>query len=336
MSPLYRSQMSFRRSLLFLAAVLAVMLPFRSPAPLFYTQGEGWYYELPGVQSNWQRPRAKEQLEVAQQFFKQGDYSSALRAAHRVVLVWPLSDYAPDAEYIIGRCMEAQGKDEGAFNAYQEIIQKYPNSTHYEEVLWRQYAIANRFLGGEWTKLWNLVPFFPSMDRAAGMYNTIVTNGPYGDVAPHAQLRIGAAREKEKDYEAAVAAYATAADRYHDQPVIAADAIYREGVSYYKQASKAEYDQGTAQKAIETFTDFMTLYPDDKRVSQVQRAIVVLKTEQVRGAFEVAQFYEKSKRWDGAAIYYNEVLQLDPNSQYAGLARQRIEVLKPRLHLSEN
>jgi outer membrane protein assembly factor BamD len=163
-----------------------------------------------------------------------------------------------------------------------------------------------------------------------------VTNGPYGDVAPHAQLRIGAAREKQQDYEAAVTAYETAADRYHDQPVIAADAIFREGVSYYKQAAKAEYDQSTAQKAIETFTDFMTLFPDDKRVSKVQRAIVVLKAEQVRGAFEVAQFYEKSKRWDGAAIYYNEVLQLDPNSQYAGLARQRIEVLKPRLHLSEN
>ena len=103
------------------------------------------------------------------------------------------------------------------------------SSGRYEEVLWRQYDIANRFLGGEWSKLWNLVPFFPSMDTAATMFGEIVTNGPYSDVAPHAQLRVGVAREKQKDYVNAVKEYQKAADRYNDQPVIAADAIFRAG-----------------------------------------------------------------------------------------------------------
>jgi len=31
-------------------------------------------------------------------------------------------------------------------------------------------------------------------------------------------------------------------------------------------------------------------------------------------------------------VYYNQVLQLDPNSPLAAQARQRIDVLKPRLH----
>lgn len=328
--------MTWQRIFLFLVAAFVALAPYRSPAPLTYTPGEGWYYEPYGVKADWQRPRAKEQLQVAQELFNEKDYSGALRAAHRVVLVWPLSDYAPDAQYLVGRCFEAKGKDQAAFSAYQTIIEKYPDNSHYEDVLWRQYAIANRFLGGEWTKLWNIVPFFPSMDTTARMFNEIVTNGPYSDVAPHAQLRVGAAHEKAKDYDEAVMAYETAADRYHDQPVIAADAIYREGVSYYKQAAKAEYDQGTAEQAIETFTDFITLYPDDKRVPDAQKAMVTLKGEQVQGAYEIARFYEKSRKWDGAAVYYNQVLQLDPNSSYANIARQRIEVLKPRLHLSEN
>jgi outer membrane protein assembly factor BamD len=328
--------MSYGRALLFLVALVVVLVPVHSPAPLVYTPGEGWYYELPGQTLNWQRARARDQMEVAAQFFKERDYSNALRAAYRVVQVWPLSDYAPDSEYLVGRCLEAKHKDEAAFKAYQNIIEKYPSSPRYEEVIWRQYQIGNRFLGGEWTKLWNIVPFFSSMDTAANMFDNIVTNGPYSDVAPHAQLRIGVAREKQRDYESAVAAYGTAADRYHDQPVIAADAVFRKAESYRKQAATAEYDQGTAEQAIETFSDFITLFPNDKRVPQAQKSIVTLKAEQVHGAFEVAQFYEKSHRWDGAAIYYNQVLQLDPNSPYAETARRRIEVLKPRLHVSEN
>ena len=326
--------MNCRFRMLFLLFVLVALLPFRSPAPLYYSPGEGWYYEPSGETADWQRSRAKEQLEVADQAFTNQNYSITLHAAHRVLRKWPMSDYAPRAEYLIGRCLEVKGKDEAAFNAYESLIQKYPHSDDYDDVLWRQYQIANRFLDGEWFKLWGVIPLYPSMDRTAGLFSTIVTNGPFSDVAPHAQLRIGAAREKQKNYPDAVSAYATAADRYYNQPLIAADALYREGVSYQKQAATAEYDQGTADQAIASFTDFITLYPNDPRVPQAQKAITALKMQQVEGTFRIAQFYEQNKvlnakqRRDGALVYYSQVVQLDPNSPYAERARKRIEQLK--------
>ncbi len=325
--------MSRRLTLLFLLVTTAVMLPLRSPAPLIYTPGEGWYYELFGNNTKWQRPRAKDQVEVAEQALADKDYSTAMHAANRVLRVFPLSDYAPRAEYVLGRCFEAKGKDEAAFDAYQNIIQKYPKSTQYNEVMTRQYEIANRFLAGEWFRLWNTIPLYPSMDETAKLYAKIVSNGPYSAVAPHAQLKIGTAQEKAKSYGDAVKAYQTAADRYQDQPEIAADAMYRTGVAWQKQADTAEYDQGAAAEAIAAYTDFMAFYPDDPRVAAAQKAIVALKAEQVRGSFEVAQFYEKSHKWAGAVVYYNDVLQLDANSSFAAQARQRIAVLKPRLQV---
>ncbi|HWH70391.1 MAG TPA: hypothetical protein VNT26_13475, partial [Candidatus Sulfotelmatobacter sp.] len=92
------------RLLLILVCLLA--FPFRSPAPLIYTPGEGWTYEPVGGEGKWQRPRAKDQLEVAQTAFDKHDYSLALKAARRVVRVWPLSDYAPQAQQLVGRCYE--------------------------------------------------------------------------------------------------------------------------------------------------------------------------------------------------------------------------------------
>lgn len=327
-------RIKFRFGILILLFVVVVLLPSRSPAPLIYVPGEGWYYENYGENAKWQRPRAKEQLEVAEQAFTNKDYSITLHAAHRILRVWPLSDYAPRAEYLVGRCLETQHKDEAAFNAYQRIIEKYPKSGQYDEVLWRQYEIANRFLGGEWFRLWSLIPLYPSMDETAKLYSEIVTNGPYSDVAPHAQLRIGAAREKQRSYADAVKAYETAADRYHDQPAIAADAMYRAGVAWEKQADTAEYDQGAAAQAIASYTDFITFYPDDKRVAAAQQSIAKLKAEQVRGNFQIAKFYEQGHKWAGAVVYYNAVLQLDANSPLAAQARQRIDVLKPRLAAS--
>jgi outer membrane protein assembly factor BamD (BamD/ComL family) len=168
------------------------------------------------------------------------------------------------------------------------------------------------------------------MEHTAQMYGKIVKDGAYSEVAPQAQLKIGAAREKQSNFPLAVKAYELAADRYHDRPAIAAEALFRAGLAYNKQAQTAEYDQSTAGQAIATFTDFMALYPNDPRVNQAQKIITSLKSEQARGNFQTAKFYEKYKKWNGALVYYNEVLLQDPNSPYATEARQRIDILKQR------
>jgi outer membrane protein assembly factor BamD (BamD/ComL family) len=330
-----------QRSRIFLLAVFCLLaFPFRSPAPLTYTPGEGWTYEAYGGEGNWRKLRAKDQLAVAQTAFDKKDIGLAKKSADRVVKTWPLSDYAPQAAYLVARCYEAQGKDELAFAEYQNLLEKYPKAANYEEVIQRQFLICNRFLGGERFKLWGYIPTFRSMDKTVDMYEKVVKNGPYSDVAARSQMNIGAAREKQnrflndkEPYVEAAKAYEVAADRYHDRPDIAAEALYKAGLAYQKQAQTAEYDQSTAGQAIATFEQFKQLYPDDARVAQGDQIIVSLKTEQARGDFETAQFYEKKHQWKGALIYYNEVLIRDPTSAYAATALQRITALKK---LTEN
>ena len=321
-----------RRSLrLVLIAICLLAWPYRAPAPLIYTPDEGWTYESVGGEGKWKRVRAKDQLVVAQEAFDKKDIGLALKAARRVVKVWPLSDYTPQAQYLVGRCYEAKGLDEKAFKEYQKLLNKFPKAPNYEEVLKRQYEIANRFLAGKWFRVLTYIPLFPSMERTAGLFQQIVKNGPYSDIAPQAQMKIGAAREKQKDFPEAVKAYERAADRYSDRPQIAADALFRQAVAYQQQARSAEYDQSTAGQAIATFTDFITLYADDPRVPEAQKIITTLRTEQARGNFEIARYYERNKRWGGALVYYNEVLLRDPNSPNATQARERIEAIKKRL-----
>lgn len=314
----------------------AIVFPHVAPAPLVYTPGEGWTYEAVGAAGKWHRNRASDQLQVAKEAFEKKDYAVALKAARRTVAKWPLSDYAPEAQYLVARCHEARGYDEKAFNEYQKVLDKYPKISNYEEILKRQNEIATRFLNGQWFKLWGYIPAFPSMDKTADMYRKLVKNGPYSDVAAEAQLNIGQAMEKKAlpfsypDYAEAVKAYETAADHYHDKAKYASEALFKAGLAYQKQAKNAEYDQNATLKAIATFTDFISLYPKDPRVTEAQKIIADLKTEQARGNYEIARFYEKKKHWDGALVYYNEVLIKDPNSSYAAEAKQRIETIKSR------
>jgi len=318
-----------------LVTFFVIGFPRRSPAPLIYTPGEGWTYESAGGEGRWRRTRAKDQLQVAQEAFDKKDFSLARKASQRVVSAWPFSDYAPQGAYLLGRCYEELGQDEKAFKEYQRLLEKYPRVANYDDVLERQFTICNRFMNGERFKLWGYIPTFPSMDKTVVMYEKVVKNGPYSDVAPQAQMNIGAAREKQtrflndkEPYVEAAKAYEQAADRYHDRPKIASEALYKAGMAYQKQAATAEYDQSTAGQAIATFQDFMIYYPNDPRAATGEKIIASLKLEQARGNFETAKFYEKSHHWKSASIYYNEVVRQAPNSPYAETALKRIAGLQ--------
>lgn len=319
-----------------LVLAAAVLFTQRAPAPLVYTAGEGWRYEAVGGDGSWTRGRAKDQLEVAQMAFLKQDYGTASKAARRTVSRWPFTDYAPQAQYLVARCYEQEGKDEKAFKAYQRLLEEYPKIDNYSEVVQRQFIIANRFLAGQWFKLWDYIPAFPSMDRTIQMFEQIIKNGPYSDVAPEAQMNIGQAYELRfvKNYPLAAKAYERAADRYSDRKT-GADALFRMGLAYNRQAKTAEYDQSIASQAISIFTDFMTLHPDDPRTGDAQKIITSLRTEQARGSYEIARFYERKYRPQSALIYYNEVLLQDPSSGYAEDARRRIDSLKREMQINQ-
>lgn len=320
-----------RRSLCYILALAGILLfPFTSPAPLVYRAGEGWSYEPVGG-AKWQRTRAKDQFDVAKEAFDKKDYGLAAKASRRTVKVWPLSDYAPKAQYILARSYDLQNKSERAFKEYQNLIEKYPKAEAYAEVLERQFYISNQFLAGRWFKLWGYIPFFPSMDKTVDMYDKVIRNGPYSQVAPQAQMNIGKAREKQKDYFMAVKAYERAADRYHDQKGVAADAVFKAGMAYYKQALEAEYDQSVSGNAIATFSDFITMFPNDPRITEADKIITKLKTEQARGATTIAKYYEKRNEYEGAVIYYNEAIARDPESKFAADAKKKIDQLKPKV-----
>lgn len=317
---------------LLLVALIWLGLPLRSPAPLIFTPGEGWRYEQVGASRKWEKARAKDQLEVAEKALEEGDHNLVIKASKRVINRWPYSDYTPKARYLLGRAYEAKGQDERAFKTYQKLIERNPKIENYEEILQRQFEIANRYYDGKWFKLWNVIPAFPSMTKTIGLYGQIVTNGPYSSVAPQAQLRIGDAYEKKfiRSYAEAAKAYDRAADRYRDT-ALGTDAMFKTGLAYNKQAKTSEYDQSIAAKAIAVFTDFVTLHPQDPRVTEAQDYVSALRTEQARGSFEIAKYYEGKKRWKAALIYYNEVLLKDPNSTHAEAARRSIDSIQARL-----
>ena len=311
------------RTLVFSLLALTFALPV-AQASLVWRPGEGWSDESGGDVS---ASSSRDQLEMAHKLEAQGARDDALKAYKNLLRRWPLSFFAPEAQFRVGKILEDEAAFADAFKSFQVMVTKYPASDYFEQALNEQYRIANLYLAGEPQRIWK-IPVGPSMDRTVEMYNQVIKNAPYGTYAAQCQFNIGLAREQQRKYTDAVDAYQKVLDNYPTSSV-ASNAQYQIGYAWMRSSINGDYDQGAARKAIDAFQDYLVRYPTSDKAAQAQENIQKLGQKQTQGAFNVAQFYETQHDPRAAFIYYNEVVREDPNSSQAQLAKKRIQELRP-------
>lgn len=306
-----------------------------------YFDGVGWKYLPPGVKAELFTMTAEELFALAQEAFVAGDNTKALFAARWLHVHQPGADLAPEARRIVAEVYEKRGFQENAFQEYQALLDAHPNydAAKRAEVAQRMFDIAGKYLGGKWFR-WKIpyqermyLPLFSSMNRTAKLYQQVVTNAPYGELAASAQYGVGQAHEQaltgfwgffadEKAYKKATAAYQLLADRYQKRPGdaprpnqkeidrVVAEASFRVASIYEVQANEGVYDQSMAERAINAFSDFLTLNTGNPELKPRREEAVTringLHLERVRGALAIAEFYERRGKWIAAFKYFGE------------------------------
>src|ERR1700733_5618081 len=115
-------------------------------ATLVWRPGEGWSDESGGEVS---ASSSRDQLELAHKLEAQGQRDQALKAYKGLLRRWPLSFFAPEAQYRVGKILEDEASFKEAFDAFQKMVTKYPSSDFFSQALNEQYRIANLYLAGE-------------------------------------------------------------------------------------------------------------------------------------------------------------------------------------------
>jgi outer membrane protein assembly factor BamD len=318
-----------RKLILFLTPCLFLSLLPQTKADIVYRPDEGWNYDKPGEET----PAAKtaqEQLDRAQAFENKGDIPKAIGAYRVFVKKFSYSSHLAEVQWKIATLSEKIGDDEHAFDAYDVYIKKYPRGEYFDKAVDAQFTIANRFLDGEKVKYYG-IKTTASMPRAQKMFETIIANASYSKYAPLSQFNVGQALEKQEKFKEAIDAYQVVQSKYPNDP-IAADAQYQIGYVYMKQSrSEGVYDPGAGSKSRDAFEDFIARYPSSEKVPQAEENMKMLSGRETKGAFEIAKYYDKQKKYKAAVIYYNDVIQQQPGSPESVIAKARIEALKSQV-----
>jgi outer membrane assembly lipoprotein YfiO len=271
----------------------------------------------------------REQYDYGMQFYLAKDYSKAISEFKKLIKAYPQSELAPDAQYYIGRSYEERREYYAAFLAYQKVIDIYPRSELTEEILERQYRIGNLYFTGKKEKLFG-VAIISTIDKALEIFDKVVTNSPYGKYADLAQFKIGECYKKDGQFKEAAEAFGKLVSNY-PKSLLYEQAKYEAAYCTYKMSLKPNYDQEPTEEAIKEFEDFVKTKDQDRAIKDAQEALIRLQEKKAESLYNTASFYERSKHYGSAVIYYKEIVDTYPNTSFAKKAFGKITELEKRL-----
>jgi len=267
----------------------------------------------------------KEQFKYALDFYEENKYEEAKREFKKLLDAFAKSAEAAESQYYLGLIEEAQDNLYEAYLAYQKVIDKYPFSERIQEIIEREYKIAEAFMSGKKRKALGIA--LPVDNPAIEIFAKIVENSTYGPLAPAAEYKLGLVLKGMMRYYEAEEAFNKVITNYPKSEWVT-PAKFQLAACRAAVSKGTEYDQGAAEEAKEKFEEFLQQHPDAVLSRDAQANIAQLREKEAESCFDIGKFYEKQKQDDAAKIYYDEVVTNYPDSPWAAKALERLRVME--------
>ncbi len=266
------------------------------------------------------------QLEYAHQAYTEGRLRRARKGYEALIREWPTSKEAAQAQLLLAQYYEACRDYERAFLEYQYLLTFYAGFCPYNEILDRQYKLAN-VLRSDNRSMFGWMLSEPESNRIR--YEQIVRNAPRAPLAPKCMLIAGDIRREEKQVEAAIKIYDGLLNRYPRSGETEVAAFFAASCRY-QRAKTQDNNEANIRDAITFMKTVQTIMPNHPQKEQLSTWSADLSQQLEENSYKTAYFYDTKQRNKTAAIAaYRRFLSEFRNSKYAEEVRQRLIELEP-------
>jgi outer membrane protein assembly factor BamD len=162
-----------------------------------------------------------------------------------------------------------------------------------------------------------------NFDTATSLYEELLEQYPFSDLAEVARLRIAHAYYLSANYEKAVAAF-NDFERLHPTSAQLPFVEYTIGMSYLDQARTRDRDSSASESALRQFERVRDSYPETLWSRLAGFRIAQCKEKLAGHELYVGDYYAKIGKRKAARARFQYVLDTYPNSDAAVLARERL------------
>jgi len=265
------------------------------------------------------------QLEYGIKLEALGRDKAARKAYEALIREWPTVPQAAEAQFAMANLFERLKKFEKAFDEYQYLLIYFAGQCPYNDVIDRQFRIANYLLHNNRSMFGWLLN---GTDTIRERFEQIVRNAPRSAIAPEAMLIIGSIRVSQGERQEAIAVYDGILNRFPASPQ-AVSATYLTAQCRYDLAVKHSYNEPRCREAISFSKAVLARLPNHPQKAQMTAWLNELTGLLLEQNYQQAVFYDTRQRnVDAAKAAYRRFLTEFADSKYAQQVRERLTELE--------
>ncbi|UCC80155.1 MAG: outer membrane protein assembly factor BamD [Candidatus Zixiibacteriota bacterium] len=155
--------------------------------------------------------------------------------------------------------------------------------------------------------------------KAQMAFQRLIFSFPGQTFIDTAQYHLGMSFYKMKHYPEAVTEFRRLLSSYPTSP-FADDAQFQVAICFYDQSPKYYLDQSETYDAIDEFSLFLTRYPRSPRKEEAQEKLNELYDKLAKKVYKNGELYLKMHDYEPALIYFEQVRDNYPNTEWAKYA----------------
>ncbi len=279
-----------------------------------------------------------ETLPVQDQFgkvlnsFENKEWKQLSKQCLVVMNEYPKTPFAQDSNYYLGVAYFEMADFDMANYQFTDYLTRQATPKFFEEAIQYKFEIAEKFRLGARKHLMgfkSMPKWTPAGKEALTVYDEVISALPHHDLAAHALYGKAFIHAKNKDFRSGIEAYQTLIRRFPKHPLSVESYI---GVGeIYSEQSQTEYpDPDYLDLAELNLRKFKANFPREEKVAVAIENLDLMKDHYAECLYTTAKFYERTKKWGAAKIYYEKILKSYPSSRVAAMSDRRLEYVSDK------
>jgi outer membrane protein assembly factor BamD (BamD/ComL family) len=259
------------------------------------------------------------------------DWKEMVHQATILIKNFPGSPFYQEAFYFLGLAYFHTKDFDIANQHLTEYLRKQTALQHFRAAIEMKFQIAERFREGDKKHLggYELLPkWAPAKDDAIKIYEEVISALPNDDLAAKALFGKAMVLREEEEFTAAVENFQALLRRF-PRHLMAPD-VYVEIIrTYLIQSNKKYPDADDLDLADLNLKKFRQDFPTDVRIEVAENLLGEMQEVFAKSFYEIAQFYERTKKPHASVLYYSKIVKTFPNSKSAERSKERLKELRP-------
>ncbi|MGR3293139.1 MAG: outer membrane protein assembly factor BamD [Candidatus Scalindua sp.] len=242
------------------------------------------------------------------------EYISAIGIFKGIIRDNPETELAEESQLNIAKTYFLIGDYRNSFRAYEQLIEKDPTTRRLQDILDKEFQVG-----------------VSQMERdengAIMVFERIIERNPLGFIAADSQVKIAECYYQLRQFDQAEDSFMTVMENYPNSEWVPY-AQFR--IPYCKlsniRVQERNYDLLT--KSRDGFEIYLANNPQGALVKATKEIINEIDIKLAEREYETGVFYLRKKRPDAGAIYFESVKKNYPDTEWAAMAEEKIQMLK--------